>query len=179
MASIFESSKVFEQRVKAIGLEPLWPKFVKLGWTKFSILAFASDYIPGTSDATVFTSEVLKPVAGEDADNILRYKGESMPDYIVREDEAYTELKDSLQRVRQDRNTRDGIEETEPGEKEEAAPPETVEVGYFDTVSAGDNEPGFDGSWSNYPYFESGVIVVTSMKEGLFVLKRREGRPVS
>jgi len=58
-------------------------------------------------------------------------------------------------------------------------PENPVEVGYFDTVSAGENEPGFDGSWSNYPYFESGVIVVTSMKEGLFVLKRREGRPVS
>ena len=58
-------------------------------------------------------------------------------------------------------------------------PENPIEVGYFDTVSAGENEPGFDGSWSNYPFFESGVIVVTSMKEGLFVLKRREGRPVS
>jgi len=58
-------------------------------------------------------------------------------------------------------------------------PENPVEVGYFDTVSAGENSPGFDGSWSNYPYFESGVIVVTSMKEGVFVLKRREGRPVS
>jgi choice-of-anchor B domain-containing protein len=58
-------------------------------------------------------------------------------------------------------------------------PENPVEVGYFDTVPFGENEPGFDGSWSNYPYFESGVIVVTSMREGLFVLKRREGRPVS
>jgi hypothetical protein len=37
----------------------------------------------------------------------------------------------------------------------------------------------FDGSWSNYPYFKSGTIVVTSGSEGLFVLKKREGRPVS
>ncbi|MCL7984421.1 MAG: choice-of-anchor B family protein [marine benthic group bacterium] len=58
-------------------------------------------------------------------------------------------------------------------------PENPVEVGYFDTVPFGENVPGFDGSWSNYPYFESGVIVVTSMREGLFVLKRREGRPVS
>jgi choice-of-anchor B domain-containing protein len=58
-------------------------------------------------------------------------------------------------------------------------PENPVEVGYFDTVPSGENVPGFDGSWSNYPYFESGVIVVTSMREGLFVLKRREGRPVS
>ena len=58
-------------------------------------------------------------------------------------------------------------------------PENPVEVGYFDTVPFGENEPGFDGSWSNYPYFESGVIVVTSVREGLFVLKRRDGRPVS
>ncbi len=47
------------------------------------------------------------------------------------------------------------------------------EVGYFDTVPAGDNIPGFAGSWSNYPYFPSGTIIVTSMREGLFVLKHR------
>ena len=47
-----------------------------------------------------------------------------------------------------------------------------VETGYFDTVPWGEDEPGFSGSWSNYPYFESGVIVVTSGKEGVFFLKR-------
>ncbi len=54
-----------------------------------------------------------------------------------------------------------------------------VEVGFFDTVPYGDNNPGTDGSWSNYPFFESGTIIVTSGSEGLFVLKKREGRPVS
>jgi choice-of-anchor B domain-containing protein len=49
-----------------------------------------------------------------------------------------------------------------------------VEVGHFDTVPFGDNTPGFGGSWSNYPFFESGTIVVTSGNEGLFVLKRAE-----
>ena len=44
-------------------------------------------------------------------DNILRQKGESMPDYIVREDEAFTELKASLHRVRQDRARRDEAED--------------------------------------------------------------------
>ena len=34
------------------------------------------------------------------------------------------------------------------------------------------NSPGFAGSWSNYPFFESGVIVFTSMREGLFVVRR-------
>ncbi|HUE76606.1 MAG TPA: choice-of-anchor B family protein [Longimicrobiales bacterium] len=47
------------------------------------------------------------------------------------------------------------------------------EVGYFDTVPYGENAAGFGGSWSNYPYFPSGTIVVTSGNEGLFILKKR------
>ncbi len=48
------------------------------------------------------------------------------------------------------------------------------EVGFFDTAPFADDVPGFfDGSWSNYPFFESGNILVTSHKQGLFVLKRR------
>jgi hypothetical protein len=30
------------------------------------------------------------------------------------------------------------------------------------------------GSWSNYPFFQSGVIVVTSGHEGVFILKKKE-----
>lgn len=53
--------------------------------------------------------------------------------------------------------------------------PENIEeVGFFDTVSAGPDAPGFAGSWSNYPYFESGKIIVSSMREGLFVVRHRE-----
>jgi choice-of-anchor B domain-containing protein len=51
------------------------------------------------------------------------------------------------------------------------------EVGFFDTVPWGKDAPGFAGSWSNYPFFRSGNIVVTSMREGLFIL--RQSRPVS
>jgi len=54
-----------------------------------------------------------------------------------------------------------------------STPEQPVEVGYFDTVPVGDDEPGFGGSWSNYPYFKSGVVVVTSKEEGLFVLRPR------
>ena len=53
-------------------------------------------------------------------------------------------------------------------------PESPVEIGYFDTVPYGDNSAGMGGSWSNYPYFESGVIIVTSGNEGLFVLKKRQ-----
>jgi choice-of-anchor B domain-containing protein len=54
-----------------------------------------------------------------------------------------------------------------------------VEIGYFDTVPYGTNTPGFGGSWSNYPFFKSGTIIVTSGHEGLFLLKKREGEPIS
>jgi choice-of-anchor B domain-containing protein len=52
-----------------------------------------------------------------------------------------------------------------------------VEVGMFDTAPYGSG-PGFGGAWSTYPFFESGAIIVTSMQEGLFILKKRT-RPVS
>ena len=58
-------------------------------------------------------------------------------------------------------------------------PKNPVEIGFFDTVPFGENKPGFGGSWSNYPYFKSGTIIVTSGNEGLFLLKKREGEPVS
>jgi len=48
-----------------------------------------------------------------------------------------------------------------------------VMVGHFDTV-VGEDAPGFDGSWSNYPFFKSGTIVVTSGAEGLFVVRKSD-----
>jgi choice-of-anchor B domain-containing protein len=51
-------------------------------------------------------------------------------------------------------------------------PVSPVEVGFFDTVPETD-EPGFGGSWSNYPFFQSGVIAFTSRNEGLFVVRMR------
>ena len=47
-------------------------------------------------------------------------------------------------------------------------------VSFFDTVPGSPDEPAMEGSWSNYPFFESGIIVVTSGKEGVFVLRQRE-----
>ena len=52
------------------------------------------------------------------------------------------------------------------------------EVGYFDTVPVGENNPGFGGSWSNYPFFKSGTIIVTSGSEGLFMVRDTEVQPV-
>ena len=53
-------------------------------------------------------------------------------------------------------------------------PVSPVEIGYFDTMPWGGDKPGFGGSWSNYPFFSSGTIAVTSMEEGVFFLKRSE-----
>jgi choice-of-anchor B domain-containing protein len=61
-----------------------------------------------------------------------------------------------------------------------ADPTSPREVGWFDTVPWGEDKAGFAGSWSNYPYFRSGVVVVTSMREGVFILRpRMQDRPVS
>ena len=48
-------------------------------------------------------------------------------------------------------------------------PVNPVEVGYFDTIAAHD-DPGFDGAWSNYPFFPSGTVIVSDRSGGLFVL---------
>ncbi|HEX6247774.1 MAG TPA: choice-of-anchor B family protein [Nocardioidaceae bacterium] len=47
-----------------------------------------------------------------------------------------------------------------------------MERGYFDVYPANDNT-GFAGTWGNYPFFDSGAVVVTGIEEGLFVLKPR------
>ncbi|MEQ9405493.1 MAG: choice-of-anchor B family protein [Cyclobacteriaceae bacterium] len=43
------------------------------------------------------------------------------------------------------------------------------EVAFFDTEPAG-NAINFNGTWSNYPYFESGNIAVSDINNGLFIL---------
>jgi len=48
------------------------------------------------------------------------------------------------------------------------------EIGFFDTVPWTPDAPGFDGSWSNYPFFSSGIIIVNSGKEGMFILRKNE-----
>ena len=49
-----------------------------------------------------------------------------------------------------------------------------VETAHFDTVPFGVDEPGFGGSWSNFPYFKSGIIAVSSRGEGMFLVKKRD-----
>jgi choice-of-anchor B domain-containing protein len=51
------------------------------------------------------------------------------------------------------------------------------EVGFFDTIPYGGDRPVFDGSWSTFPFFDSGTIVITGGRLGVFFLRKRE--PVS
>ena len=44
-----------------------------------------------------------------------------------------------------------------------------TETAFFDVYPA-NNNTSFDGTWSNYPYYPSGVIAVTGIDEGLFVV---------
>jgi choice-of-anchor B domain-containing protein len=53
---------------------------------------------------------------------------------------------------------------------DDAAQAQLTQVGFFDTYPANDNA-SFNGAWSVYPYFESGVVIVSSIGEGLFVLQ--------
>lgn len=55
------------------------------------------------------------------------------------------------------------------------------EIGFFDSAPYNNNEPGFSatesGAWSNYPFFPNGLVIFTSVREGLFLV--RVTRPIS
>ena len=53
------------------------------------------------------------------------------------------------------------------------------ELGFFDVYPENDNEEKggsleFVGTWSHYPYFKSGFIVVNTIERGAFVVKRSD-----
>jgi hypothetical protein len=51
------------------------------------------------------------------------------------------------------------------------------EVAYFDLYPENDNASFEGGTWSNYPYFrQKGVVAVSSMDRGLFILQPRVSR---
>ena len=72
-------------------------------------------------------------------------------------------------------NYRSGLRVFDISDRENLTP-----IGYFDTVPWGSDEGGGDplsaalGSWSNYPFFKSGVVAVASGAEGLFLVKLQE-----
>jgi len=56
------------------------------------------------------------------------------------------------------------------------------EIAFFDSAPYNDDAPGHSagqsGAWSNYPFFEDGLVIFTSVREGLFIM-RVSPRPVS
>ncbi len=44
------------------------------------------------------------------------------------------------------------------------------EVAYFD-VYPNNDDAAFNGAWSNYPFFQSGIVLVGGIEQGLFVLR--------
>ena len=50
------------------------------------------------------------------------------------------------------------------------------EVAYFD-IYPSSNSNQFNGAWSNYPYFDSGVVIVSGIEQGLYVLQPNLGPP--
>ena len=67
-------------------------------------------------------------------------------------------------------NYRAGLQILEMDLAGKAAP----EVAFFD-IMPGSDIAGFNGAWSNYPFFESGVVVVNGIEQGLFVLQPNLG----
>ncbi len=49
-------------------------------------------------------------------------------------------------------------------------PLDMEEVAFVDTFMT-DNDVDFDGVWSNYPYFESGNVIISDRQNGLFVVQ--------
>ncbi|NNK62240.1 MAG: choice-of-anchor B family protein [Gemmatimonadetes bacterium] len=52
-----------------------------------------------------------------------------------------------------------------------------VEIAHFDSAPYNDDGPGFSatqsGAWSNYPFFGNGLVIFTSVREGLFIMRVR------
>ena len=53
---------------------------------------------------------------------------------------------------------------------DDVAAGQLTEVAFFDTYPESDNA-AFNGTWSNYPYFDSGTVAVSGIGEGLYLLR--------
>jgi choice-of-anchor B domain-containing protein len=45
-----------------------------------------------------------------------------------------------------------------------------TQAAYFDTYTP-NNNASYNGSWSNYPFYDSGIVAASGIDEGLFILK--------
>jgi choice-of-anchor B domain-containing protein len=50
-------------------------------------------------------------------------------------------------------------------------PANPKEIAYFDTAPYHPNTAGFNGAWSVFPFFKSGAIAISSIEQGLFIVR--------
>ena len=55
---------------------------------------------------------------------------------------------------------------------------EMEEIAYFDTFPA-DDANQFGGAWSTFPYFDSGVVLISDMQRGLFIVRPERPEPLA
>jgi choice-of-anchor B domain-containing protein len=57
------------------------------------------------------------------------------------------------------------------------------EIAHFDSAPYNEDGPGFSstesGAWSNYPFFGDGLVLFTSVREGLFIVRVEESEPTT
>ena len=64
MATLTESTAVFEAKLKDLGLEAYKDEMGRRGWTTLSTFAFASSWAPGSGDDAAFITQVVMPILG-------------------------------------------------------------------------------------------------------------------
>jgi choice-of-anchor B domain-containing protein len=50
-------------------------------------------------------------------------------------------------------------------------PTNPKEIAFFDTDPFRPNTAGFNGAWNVFPFFKSGTIIVSSIEQGLFMIR--------
>ncbi len=57
----------------------------------------------------------------------------------------------------------------------DAASAALTQVGFFDSFPENDAGESFSGSWSNYPFFDSGIVLISDTVRGLFIVQPNLG----
>ena len=65
MASLVDSEQVFFSRLKSLELEDFKNKFEENRWTTIAKFAYSCSYVPGSSDDTVFQTEIVMKILGD------------------------------------------------------------------------------------------------------------------
>lgn len=66
MSAAVDSTKVFEARVKELGLKGLLDKFTANGWTKYSAFAFAANFATAMASDQEFKTKILLPLFSQE-----------------------------------------------------------------------------------------------------------------